>query len=868
MNTIFTNLKTLCFFIATFALSGVFGQTTETFNFTGGSQTWTVPTCVTSITVTVSGAQGGGTAGGNGAVVSGTITVSPGDIITVNAGGQGGNGPGSGGYNGGGTGQPSGVGFPSSGGGGASVLSVNGVQTIVAGGGGGTGGGDSFSSGGAGGCGNGVNGTSPFGIGGSGGTSTTGGAGGPPWTPGGGTGGNGSLGQGGAGGVDVGFGNAPGGGGGGGYYGGGGGGSDNISITSFIGGGGGGGGSSLVPAGMNCAQTGTGNGSISITYTGGISASAANTGPYCEGETIELQGPGGLGTYIYSWTGPNGFTSNVQSPTIPNATVGMAGTYQLILTDSSCPEADTASTVVEVNPVPTVDPILDQTICHDDNTQQVIFTGVVAGTDYNWTNNNTTTGLAANGLGDIASFTGNAIGVVEVSTIEVTPSTPFCTGTPEQFTITVLPTPEVTLTADTTICENGTATMVAVGSGGGGGPYTYFWGHTANNDSIQDVSPLIPSNYTVYVENIFGCVSATEDVNVNLHPPLSGNISPFDTICPGYPTDIWANCSGGIGQPYTFTWSTTDTQTGPDNHQISVNPPQTTTYTVTITDGCETTPIVLSTEVFVAPLPVPQYEVLDPEQCEPAVFTIVNTTDPALSEFVYWWVEPDMQYLNVDTIVTDTMMAGLYDMQMIVTTDLGCVDSLTFDDALNVKGKPKADFKHAPNPVLMFNTNVLFTNYSVGANTFEWWFEDGAPATSQLPNNVQVQFPDGQTGAYDIMLVATSELGCTDTALYELIVFPEILIYAPNTFTPDGDEFNQGWRVYMEGVDLQDFELVIYNRWGEIIWESHDISVEWDGTYGQNGRQVQDGTYTWLIRASDALNDNKYEYNGHVNVIR
>lgn len=868
MNTFFANLKTICFFIATFTLFGVFSQTTETFNFTGGSQTWTVPTCVTSITVTVSGAQGGGTAGGNGAVVSGTLSVSPGDIITMNVGGQGGNGPGSGGYNGGGTGQPSGVGFPSSGGGGGTSLSVNGVQTVVAGGGGGTGGGDSFSSGGAGGCGTGGNGTSPFGIGGIGATTNAGGTGGPPWTPGGGTGGNGSLGQGGAGGIDIGFGNAPGGGGGGGYYGGGGGGSDNISITSFIGGGGGGGGSSLVPAGMNCAQTGTGNGSVTITYTGGIAATAANTGPYCGGETIELQGPSGLGTYIYNWTGPNGFTSNVQSPTIPNATVGMAGTYQLILTDSSCPEADTATTVVEVNPVPTVDPILDQTICHDDNTQQVTFTGAVAGTDYNWTNTNTTTGLAANGLGDIASFTGNAIGVVEVSNIEVTPSTPFCTGTPEQFTITVLPTPEVTLTADTTICENGTATMVAVGSGGGGGPYTYFWGHTANNDSIQDVNPLTPSNYTVYVENIFGCISAIEDVNVNVHSPLSGNISPFDTICPGYPTDIWANCSGGIGQPYTFTWSTTDTQTGPDNHQISVNPPQTTTYTVTVTDGCETTPIVMQTEVFVAPLPVPQYEVLNPEQCEPAVFTIVNTTDPALSEFVYCWVEPDMQYLNVDTIVTDTLMAGFYDMQMIVTTDLGCVDSLTFDDALNVKGKPKADFKHAPNPVLMFNTNVLFTNYSLGANTFEWWFEDGAPATSQLPNNVQVQFPDGQTGTYDIMLVATSELGCTDTALYELIVFPEILIYAPNTFTPDGDEFNQGWRVYMEGIDLQDFELVIYNRWGEIIWESHDISVEWDGTYGQNGRPVQDGTYTWLIRASDALNDNKYEYNGHVNVIR
>ena len=72
----------------------------------------------------------------------------------------------------------------------------------------------------------------------------------------------------------------------------------------------------------------------------------------------------------------------------------------------------------------------------------------------------------------------------------------------------------------------------------------------------------------------------------------------------------------------------------------------------------------------------------------------------------------------------------------------------------------------------------------------------------------------------------------------------------------------------MEGIDLQDFSLVIYNRWGETVWESRDISVGWDGTYGVNGRPVQDGTYTWFIRASDALNDDKYEYSGHVNVIR
>ena len=123
-----------------------------------------------------------------------------------------------------------------------------------------------------------------------------------------------------------------------------------------------------------------------------------------------------------------------------------------------------------------------------------------------------------------------------------------------------------------------------------------------------------------------------------------------------------------IGTPYNFDWTSGDTQNGPDNHTISVNPPVTQDYTVTITDGCESTPLILQTNVRVAPLPVPEYTVLDPDQCEPAVFHIVNSTDPTMSEFVYWWIEEEQEYINMDTIATDTMWAGTYDMQMIVTS--------------------------------------------------------------------------------------------------------------------------------------------------------------------------------------------------------
>jgi hypothetical protein len=128
---------------------------------------------------------------------------------------------------------------------------------------------------------------------------------------------------------------ASGGGGGGGYYGGGGGGNDGC-CTGANGGGGGGAGSSLVPAGGTClANNNNNHGYVTINYqAGGINISASNTGPYCAGQTISLSATAGATTY--SWTGPNGFTSNLQNPTIPNATPLDSGTYTLNYTTPNC----------------------------------------------------------------------------------------------------------------------------------------------------------------------------------------------------------------------------------------------------------------------------------------------------------------------------------------------------------------------------------------------------------------------------------------------------------------------------------------------------------------------------------------------------
>jgi gliding motility-associated-like protein len=178
---------------------------------------------------------------------------------------------------------------------------------------------------------------------------------------------------------------------------------------------------------------------------------------------------------------------------------------------------------------------------------------------------------------------------------------------------------------------------------------------------------------------------------------------------------------------------------------------------------------------------------------------------------------------------------------------------------------PVAEFGYSPNPVKMFNPTVQLINYSTNGVSYDWFITEGSPSYAQTLN-VQTTFPDGEVGNYEVLLIATSEYGCIDTTTHIVLVLPEILLYVPNTFTPNTDEFNSQWEIYMEGMDIYNFELLVYNRWGEVVWESRNPAESWDGTY--KGEIVQDGTYTWTIKGKDIYSDDMITYNGYVNVLK
>jgi gliding motility-associated-like protein len=201
-----------------------------------------------------------------------------------------------------------------------------------------------------------------------------------------------------------------------------------------------------------------------------------------------------------------------------------------------------------------------------------------------------------------------------------------------------------------------------------------------------------------------------------------------------------------------------------------------------------------------------------------------------------------------------------------VTSSNGCSASDTYEDYIEVESVPNAAFTASENPVSMMDPQVHFINNSTGAVNYLWNFPyDGSSTTEFEPTHV---FPNEEPGSYIVELIAYSEkYGCTDTAWMTIIVEEELIFYVPNTFTPDDDKYNElFYPVFYSGYDPYDYTMYIFNRWGQIIWESHDASVGWDGTYG--GNTVQDGTYTWTMEFKTTMNDERVRYNGHVNVIR
>lgn len=209
---------------------------------------------------------------------------------------------------------------------------------------------------------------------------------------------------------------------------------------------------------------------------------------------------------------------------------------------------------------------------------------------------------------------------------------------------------------------------------------------------------------------------------------------------------------------------------------------------------------------------------------------------------------------------------GLFEVELLVENTQGCRDSLLKN--VLVFPNPEPRFYASNNPTDYFNTDLtLVMIYPNSHSSYVWEIPGGTPSLATNYGSVDVVYPEFIRADYEVTLTETNEFGCVDSFKVIIQVLEDQMIYAPTAFTPNGDPFNPSWGVFVEGFNLDEFRLKLYNRWGEIVWETNDPTNRWDGTY-LNGIVVPDGTYIWHIKARDQINDEVFEYFGYVTVLK
>tara|TARA_B100000508_G_scaffold141093_1_gene146528 strand:- start:30794 stop:33802 length:3009 start_codon:yes stop_codon:yes gene_type:complete len=395
----------------------------------------------------------------------------------------------------------------------------------------------------------------------------------------------------------------------------------------------------------------------------------------------------------------------------------------------------------------------------------------------------------------------------------------------------------------------------------GGSPnYTVEWtdsdGGLGNNLIMNGLDPDI---YTILVEDINGCIDSaiinvTQPDPVEINANVLTNYNGMGVSCEGETDGNISSVANGGTPNYTYAWNTNPVTNTSNLSGVGVGE-----YIVTLTDanGCETQDTVV---LDAHPLPTLSTSLPD-EACEGEPVSFSATSD--IGETCSWEFENGALFNGFTHNNTYFNDIGCFDVEVTTTSANGCSTTESLANLICINPIPYADFSQSKTDLTTFSPIVQFWNQSNGETSVEWSFGDGN--TSQIENPYH-EYPTDSSGTYQVQLVAISQYGCTDTVTSLVVIKEELLIFVPNTFTPDNDDYNQiFYPVLTPGFDPYNYELLIFNRWGEIMFESHDATVGWDGTYG--GRIVKDGTYLWKIRVKDKYGETR-NFKGHVNVLR
>ena len=384
---------------------------------------------------------------------------------------------------------------------------------------------------------------------------------------------------------------------------------------------------------------------------------------------------------------------------------------------------------------------------------------------------------------------------------------------------------------------------------GGLPDYTYEWAIGGDAPTVTIETEETAEFFVTVNDACIGIpVTVSGTVTVPVYPPLVVFTSDDTTVlCPNTPMVLAAEAGGGEGT-YSYAW-TLDELLLTERPFVTVSPMVTKTFIVTVTDGCGET---IEGDVMVTvTASVLQLE-MGPDQlsCPGDSTNLFVTASEGLGDYTYYWLHSGETTSNVKVAPWETT-------DYYVAVEDACHTYEIVGKSTVEVIKPLANFNIISQDP-MDGLPVSFFNTSERSVAWEWDFDNGLFSNLHSPSTVYSPY-----GWYDVTLIAYDYLGCPDTITKPIYIKPEYYFYAPNAFTPDGDSFNNSYSVSTIGA--VEFYFGIFNRWGEIVFESYNPSFQWNGDYGN--MLVQDAVlvYKAIIKNFEGEVN---EYEGTITILR
>lgn len=582
----------------------------------------------------------------------------------------------------------------------------------------------------------------------------------------------------------------------------------------------------------------------------------------CENGSVNLTASA-TGTVTYNWTGPNGFNSTLQNPVMNNLPPQASGIYSVQLASTTgtlvCYAGNTTSVTVIPVPQVTVAPSVIS-VCQDDNFG--FSAGAPGATTYSWTGPNVFSSSSPN----IAI--GNAVpamtGIYSVTATFVQNGVTCASS--NSVDVTVKPKVHFTLTPIPNVCDNTTLLV-----NGPAGATSYTWsGPNGFNSNTQDltINNANTSHSGIYtlIVDVNGC-KTQDSLIVSVLTPVTFSIVPNNvSICRGDTVDLYTLPIGGTGV-YNISWlpnSGIFAQLG--NNAIAL-PAVSTNYTIVVNDvACPTQSVTTNFIIYVNPAPAPNIAASTIEGCAPLCINLQSFAAPQAVN-VFWSFGGNLNAVG-DSINFCFKNPGTYSITTTIIDINGCRSTSVAPFPITVYPRPQPDFSWNPSEPSLIENIVNFTSYYVNGpiTSYHWDFGDTYDLTYDTSSLAHPTHEFNLVGMYPVTLIETNIHGCTDTITKMVTVVEDFTLYVPNAFTPNGDGHNDIFQPKGMGFKPDSYEMQIFDRWGNSIFRTTDVSKGWDGTV--KGSTLKDDVYVYRIKCITSNGNIRKEKTGHVTLIK